>query len=126
MIILDARSVKTYDALQRLGARSGKDKDYLEALWAELCADAELFAEFVYYLENHCFGDMVSCSGYRLTDLYFYLMRRYEVSHDTGKTLDDCDKEALVLDTFSEMLQMKKDPALFLNKLSKGNGMDLL
>ena len=126
MIILDARSVKAYDALRQIGARAGKDTDHLETLWMQLCADAELFAEFIYYLENRCFGDTASCSGYRLTDLYFYLMRRYEVSHDTGKTLDDCDKEALVLDTFSMMLEMKKDPAPFLNKLSKGSGMDLL
>ncbi len=126
MIIFDARRVKAYEALHQIGGSAGLEKDYLEELWAELSLDQELFQEFVYYLEHHSFFDGASCSGYSLTDLYFYLFRRYEVSHDTGKNFADCDKEALVLESFMMMAKMKKDPDPYIRRLEKDPGMDLL
>ncbi|MCR4689882.1 MAG: hypothetical protein K5739_00855 [Lachnospiraceae bacterium] len=110
-IILDGRRIKAFEALQTIGGSAGKDKAYLDALWEVLSLDQQLFSEFVYYLENRCFFDGIRQNGYGLTDLYFYLMRRYEVSHDVGKNLSDCDKESLVLDSFQMMAEMKKDPA---------------
>ena len=126
MIIFDARRVKAYEALQEVGKQSGKEVGFLDGLWTELCADEELFTEFVYYLENHSIKDEIKCEGYGLTDLYFYLMRRYEVGQDIGKNYADCDKEALVLDTFDMMAQMKKDPDPVIKRLNEGLGMDKL
>ncbi len=53
-------------------------------------------------------------------------MRRYEVRQDIGKNYGDCDKEALVLDTFAMMVELKKDPDPIIRRLEEGLGMDKL
>ncbi len=126
MIIFDARRVKAYEALQEVGRQAGKEAGFLDGLWTDLCADEELFTEFIYYLEHHSIKDEIKCRGYGLTDLYFYLMRRYEIRQDIGKNYGDCDKEALVLDTFAMMVELKKDPDPVIRRLEEGLGMDKL
>ena len=113
MIILDARRIKAYDTLNEIGRAAGKDTGFLDRLWTEMCAD-------------NGFKDELKCCGYGLTDLYFYLMRRFEVSQDIGKNYADCDKEALVLETFDMMVQMKKDPEPVIRRLEEGLGMDFM
>ncbi len=124
MIIFDARRMMAYERLKELGALSGKDEDFLEELWAEFIADAELLGAFAYYLDNHSLYDGIECEGYGLTDLYFYNMRSYEMGQDVGKNYADCDKEALVLDTFLLMAKMRRDPQKYVRKLESGLGMD--
>ena len=84
-------------------------------------------ADFMYYLDHHSFCNRTVCHGYSLTDLYFYKIRRYDVKRDAGKNNADCNKEALVLETFMMMADMKRDPDKYINKLkdAMGQGMDL-
>ncbi|MBP5608102.1 MAG: hypothetical protein J6X66_07530 [Lachnospiraceae bacterium] len=124
MIILDARRIKAYEYLKILGEAAGKEEEFLEELWGELYTDDELMGEFMYYLDHHSLFGAIECSGYSLTDLYFYLMRLYELGQDIGKNYADCNKETLVLDCFHMMSQMKKDPAPYIRKLERGLGMD--
>ena len=116
-----------YERLEQLCAYTGKDETYLSALWMELIPDADLMTDFMYYLDHHSFCNKTVCRGYSLTDLYFYKIRRYDVKRDAGKNNADCNKEALVLDTFMMMADMKKDPDKYINKLNDamGQGMDL-
>ncbi len=126
-IIIDGRRIKAFERLQALGEFTGKSEEFLDSLWKELLLDGELFQDFLYYLDNHGFCDTTKCCGYSLTDLYFYSIRRHDVKKDAGKNYADCNKEALVLDTFAMMADMKKRPEKYLNKLSDamGQGMDL-
>jgi len=106
---------------------TGKSEEYRQALWTQLLTDEDLLMDFMYYLDHGCFGNKTVCHGYSLTDLYFYKIRRYDVRRDSGKNFADCDKQALVLDTFCMMSDMKREPEKYLNKLSDamGQGMDL-
>ncbi|MBR0149174.1 MAG: hypothetical protein IJM23_08270 [Lachnospiraceae bacterium] len=126
-IVLDGRRIIAYERLGQLCAYTGKDETYLSALWMELIPDADLMTDFMYYLDHHSFCNKTVCRGYSLTDLYFYKIRRYDVKRDAGKNNADCNKEALVLDTFMMMADMKKDPDKYINKLNDamGQGMDL-
>ena len=126
MIIFDARRMMAYEKLKQLGTLAGKTDDYLEELWGEFITDAELLGAFAYYVDNHSLYDGIECRGYGLTDLYFYNMRSYEVGHDAGKNYADCDKEALVLDTFLLMAKMRHDPEKYVRRLESGLGMDRL
>ncbi len=126
MIILDTRRMKAYEALKELGSYSGKEEDYIESLWMELISDDELMSEFMYYLDKHSIYGEISCEGYTLTDLYFYNLRQYEIHQDIGKNYADCDKEALVLDTFTDMALMKKEPRKYVKKLEFDPGMDMM
>ncbi|MCR5119413.1 MAG: hypothetical protein K6B44_07315 [Lachnospiraceae bacterium] len=126
MILFDARRVKAYEYLKQLCEACGKSEEFTEGLWMEMIADEGLMGEFMYYLDNHSLFGQLECKGYTLNDLYFYNMRQFEMTQDIGKNYSDCDKEALVLDTFMDMAGMLKDPDRYIKKLSEGLGMDLM
>lgn len=123
-IILDGRLIKTYNALNELCSYAGKEESFSEKLWSELMDDPGLMEEFIYYIEHHTFLEKDKCWGYGLTDLYFFNMRNVEIKQDVGKNYEDTDKEALVLDTFLSMADMKKNPDPYIKKLEEGPGMD--
>ena len=118
MIILDARRVKAYDVLNRMGKNAGKEKEYIDGLWDKLSTDKDLYDEFVFFVENSCFQDKVKVGGYAMTDLYFYLMRCYEIKQDIGKNYADCDKDGLALDAFVMMSEMQNNPEPFRRRYS--------
>ena len=124
MIILDARRMKAYEYLGQLVSAVGREEAFADELWGELLENGELMGAFMYYLDEHSLFDGISCRGYGLTDLYFYNMRMFEMHQDIGKNYADCDKEALVLDTFLMMARMMKDPDRYISRLEEGPGMD--
>ena len=125
-IVYDARKVKAYEGLLALGEYAGKDGKWLEELWEGLVFDEALMKEFMYYLDYHTFCDEDMCRGYGLSDLYVWQMDRYNLIRDIGKNTSACNKEAMVLNTFRTMLQMKKDPDNYVRRLTTGEGMDQL
>ena len=123
-IIIDGRLIKAYDRLKALADYAGKTKDYADELWNELLLEERLMDELLYYLDNHTFLDKLKCSGYGLTDLYFFNMRNVEMKQDVGKNYADTNKEGLALDTFLMMADMLRDPEVYIKRLEAGPGMD--
>ncbi|MBQ6229691.1 MAG: hypothetical protein IJJ74_01055 [Eubacterium sp.] len=123
-IILDGRLIKAYDRLKALAEYAGKTKDYADELWNELLLDDRMMDEFMYYLDNHTFLDKLKCSGYGLTDLYFFNMRNVEMKQDVGKNYADTNKEGLALDTFLMMADMLRNLEVYIKRLEAGPGMD--
>lgn len=123
-IIYDARRIKAYERILELGAYAGKEEEFVEELWKASVADGELMSEFIYYLDHHSLLDKMQCRGYGLTDLYVWLIERYNLMQDYGKNTVSCNKEAMVLDTFWMMAEMKKDPDTYIRRLNGGLGMD--
>lgn len=125
-ILYDARKIKAYDGLVQLGEYAGKSKEFVESLWVELILDEELMKEFMYYLDHHTLMDEAKCRGYALTDLYVWQMDRYNLIREIGKNTSGCNKEAMVLNAFRTMIDMKKDPDTYVERLTRGTGMDEL
>ncbi len=125
-IIYDARRIKAYEGLMALGEYAGKDAGWLGRLWEEILADDALMKEFMYYLDYHGFLDELKCEGYALTDLYVWQMNRYNLVRDIGKNTECCNKEAMVLNAFYTMILMEKNPAVYVRRLTSGEGMDQL
>lgn len=125
-IIYDARKIKAYECLMTLGEYAGKDVHWLGVLWECLLTDNGQMKEWMYYLDHHTFCDEDRCRGYGLTDLYVWQMDRYNLVRDVGKNTECCNKEAMVLNAFWAMQQMKKDPDTYLRRLTSGEGMDQL
>lgn len=123
-IIIDNRLLKAYDRLSDISKYTGKSKEYTEELWGILISDHELMEEFVFYLDNHTFMDKHKVKGYGMIDLYFLNIRYVEMQQDVGKNYSDTDKDALALDTFMMMADMKKNPEIYIKKLEEGPGMD--
>ncbi len=125
-IVYDARRIKAYEGLLALGEYSGKDTGWLDCLWAGIMADDKLMKEFMYYLDHHGFLDELKCEGYALTDLYVWQMDRYNLVRDIGKNTECCNKEAMVLNAFYTMIRMQENPAVYVRRLTSGEGMDQL
>ena len=123
-IIYDARKIKAYEDIRALGEYAGKEEEYIDELWKGLLFDAELMKEFMYYLDHHALLDEVRCEGYGLTDLYVWNISKYNLYRDLGKNPVECNKEAMVLDSFMSMIEMKKNPEEYCKWLSQDNGMD--
>lgn len=125
-ILLDARKILAFEGFYALGEYAGRDKEWLDMLWAELLEEPSLMKEFIYYLDNHNFSDESLCCGYGMTDLYVFQMSRYNLIRDIGKNTAGCNKESMVLGAFHDMACMLKNPEKYLRKLSDGPGMDRL
>ena len=125
-ILYDARKVMAYQGLIQLGEYAGKSAGFLEELWAELILDEGLMTEFMYYLDHHSLLDKVRCRGYSLTDLYVWQMDRYNLIREIGKNPAGCNKETMVLNALRTMIDMKKDPDTYVERLTRGTGMDEL
>ncbi len=123
-VIYDARRVKAYEGMKALGSYAGKSKEFVSRLWEALVLDAGMMKEWMYYLDNHALLDEVVCEGYSLTDMYVWQMKQYNLVQDIGKNTADCNKEALVLDSFEAMVCMKKEPEIYKKRLEEGRGMD--
>ncbi|MDE6365851.1 MAG: hypothetical protein K2L86_16610 [Lachnospiraceae bacterium] len=123
-ILYDARRIKAYERLMALGETAGETRQWCEDLWEELVFDSELTEELVFYLEHHSLMDKVHCEGYGLTDLYIWQMNRYNLIRDSGKNTAACNKDRMVLHAFRDMIDMKKEPAAYVKKLTMGKGMD--
>jgi hypothetical protein len=123
-ILYDARRIKAYEGLIGLGEISGQSRQWCDALWEEIVFESDLLDELVFYLEKHYLKDNVKCEGYSLTDLYMWQMNKYNIIGDSGKNTDACNKDRLVLKAFRDMVDMRKDPAPFIKKMTNGKGMD--
>lgn len=123
-IIYATEKIRAYDGLKRLCEYAGKPDEWCSELWLALLEDGELYEEFVYYLEHHGFADSMKAEGYSLTDFYVWQMERYNLFSDSGKNTESCNKEALVLEAFRTMVDIKRNPACLKQKLGEGAGMD--
>lgn len=123
-IICDTEKIKVYEGLRMLCEYAGKSEEWNNELWITILTDYELYKEFLYYLEHHSFADHMKAAGYSLTDCYVWQMERYNLASDTGKNTESCNKEAMVLEAFWTMAQIKRNPDYYKRKLSEGAGMD--
>lgn len=123
-IVYDARRILAFESFMQLGEYAGRERSWLDELWADLVVDTALLQEFMYYIDHHTLKDEVKCHGYSLTDLYVWQMSRYNLHRDIGKNTSACNKESMVLGAFRTMLDMQKEPDVFLKRLNDGRGMD--
>lgn len=123
-LIYDGNRVVMYERMQDLCVYAGKTPAWCDGLWAALLEDAELFEEFAYYMNHHGFLDKAKAGGYSLSDLYVQQLDLYNLRQDTGKHTAACNKEAMVLDAFDRMVQLKKDPDKRSREWQDGFGMD--
>lgn len=125
-IIISTERIKVCQYLYDLCEYCGYDKDWADKLWAELVCNEDIYAEFVYYLENHSLADSVTVEGYSFTDLYFFQMNKYNLLSEIGKNPVECNKERMVLNAFMMMINLRKDPATYIKRLEEGKGEDRL
>lgn len=125
-IVVDTTKFKIRGYLDDLCRYAGMSPEWTDDLWMELIADAELYEEFIYYLEHHTFLDKMKVEGYELSDIYVWQMDKYNLIREIGKNPENCNKETIVMNAFMTMSKMKKDPETYIKKLESGRGNDRL
>lgn len=124
-IVFDTTKFKIRAYLDELCEYAGKTTEWADELWLELLADEGLYSEFIYYLENHTFLDKMSVEGYSLSDLYVWMMDKYNLLSEIGKNPVNCNKETMVLNAFKTMPEMKRDPERYVKLIESGRGNDM-
>lgn len=125
-IIIATSKIKACEKFYDLCDRCGYDREWTDALWADLITDEEMFGELVYFMENHTLKDNVSVEGYSLTDLYVFQMDKYNLIREIGKNPPECNKERMVLNAFRMIVDMKADPETYIKRLEEDRGQDRL
>ncbi len=125
-IIIATAKLKVCDFFYDLCDRCGYDRNWTDSLWGAIVTDETVYEEFAYYAANHTFGDMLSVSGYTMSDLYVFQMDKYNLIREIGKNPPECNKERMVLNAFRMMIDMKADPEVYVKRLQEGRGEDRL
>lgn len=124
-ILLDPRKILVYEALCYIAEENGKSKEFTDTLWTGLLQNESLYEEFLYYVDNNALKDEFSYRGYSLTDIYVYMLGRYNrLVKDYSKDGTVGNKNLLVLESFMGMLELMKDPDNYIQKLQAGENMD--
>ncbi|MCR5108138.1 MAG: hypothetical protein K6B28_08230 [Lachnospiraceae bacterium] len=124
-IIIATSKLKVYEGYSSLCEYAGMTTEFSDELWADMNLDRELYEEFVYYLGNHTFKDDMKIRGYSLSDLYVFMMDKYNLIREIGKNPTSCNKETMVLNAFKTMVEMKKDPDTYVKRIESGRGNDI-
>ena len=124
-IIISTSKLKACEGFYELIEYAGLSKDFGDNLWTELLLDPSIYDEFVFYLTNHTFKDAVKIAGYSLSDLYVWQMDKYNLIREIGKNPTTCNKETLVMNAFQTLVDMKKNPDIYVKRIESGRGLDL-
>lgn len=123
-IIISHYKVNVFAKLEELCDVCNMGREFLDELWEEMLFDDLFMDEFVYYVNQQGFQDRLERHGYRMTDIYFWRMNRYNLIHDIGRNPLGCDKRILVLEAFHTMMMLRKDPDTYTSLLCQDKGMD--
>ena len=125
-IIIATSKIKACEFFYELCDFCGYERQWSDALWADIVIDPDMYKEFEYYAQNHTLKDSFDVCGYSLTDLYVSQMDKYNLIREIGKNTAECNKERMVLNAFRMMIDMKADPDTYVRRLEEGRGEDRL
>ncbi|MCR4691557.1 MAG: hypothetical protein K5739_09455 [Lachnospiraceae bacterium] len=123
-LIFESEKMKLFSELTRLCGYVGYRDDWRDRFWNDLLANPDIYAEFLYYMDHQDFLDEAKVGGYTATDFFIWEMRKYNVRTDRGKNGADCDKYAMLLETFDSMMQKKKDQSSITWSMEMRSGCD--
>ena len=115
---------KAYEWAEALCRYAGADEAFLQDFWERLQADKEIYEEFVYYLEHQDFLGKIKIEGYGLVDLLIFQIDHFRAVMDRDVADMRHNKDKMLLMAFNSLLQMRKDPALFVRAMQGETGTD--
>lgn len=125
-IIIASEKLKLHKELCRLCEFVGYTDAWRDAFWEDLLQEPEIYKEFLYYMEHQDFLDEYKIEGKGVLDVFVWQMRRFNLRLDRGKNGEECDKLAMLLETFRYMIDMKRNGGGIEWSMEIKNGMDEL
>lgn len=125
-IVIAGEKIKLYEYLQNMCAYAGYTQNWQDKFWEDLLKCEAVYQEFLYYADNQDFLLKCKVGGNTVIDILIWEMRKYNVRMDVGRNGPDCDKQAMILEAFREMLDSIGDGAKLEWSMEMRNGMDEL
>lgn len=125
-IIIASEKIKLFEHLCKVCEYVAYTDEWRDNFWNRLLLNDAVYKEYLYYAEHHDFLMEVKIDGYSIIDILIWEMRKYNVRMDKGKNGADCDKEAMVLEAFSTMMDMCENAQKIEWSMEMRNGMDQL
>lgn len=116
------QTLKSY--LVVLGHRAVMKDEEIEDLWERMKASPYILQEFAYF---HDFGDFLckySVAGYTIADILVWQVDHFKAYLDRREEVNRYRREKLVLMAFDILLQMEKDPDVYIEKMQTETGTD--
>lgn len=110
-IIVAQEKLKLYDRLSGMCEAAGYVLQWQDTFWMRLLGAPQVYREFLYYAEHQDFLCSCKIDGYSIIDIFVCQMRKYNICAQRGASASDCDKIAVLLESFSTMLDMKEKGA---------------
>lgn len=116
------RSLKewTYTLAESVGKTPDEAKDF----WKRLKADAELLEELEHYAINKEFLCKYKVAGYTVTDILVWQVDHFKAYLDRREEINRYRQDKLIYNSFDILLQMRKNPEFYVNKLQGETGTD--
>lgn len=125
LVLYNASKIKSYENLKAMFKSIGENIELADKLWQEMLIDQELLEEFNYFVVNGTLKGTAKCGELTLLDIYFSQMNKYNIYHDMGKNTDVCNKNRMILNSFFEMISMRKQPDYMVDfERKEDSGMD--
>lgn len=125
-IIIASEKLKLYEFLCEMCEYVRYTDDWRDEFWQKLLENEPVYQEYLYYADHRDFLLDTKVDGFTVIDILIWEMRKYNVRTDRGKNGEDCDKEAMVLESFNTMLDMCKNAEKIEWSMEMRNGMDQL
>ncbi len=123
-LIIASEKIRLYEYLTQLCSYIQYTDEWRDAFWEDLLKNDAVYNEFLYWADKGDFLLACSVGGQTIIDILVWEMRKYNVRLDRGKNGPDCDKQAMVMEAFREMLDSCADGGRLEWSMEMRNGMD--
>ena len=112
--------------LEELAGRAGEDQSYADGLWERMKESNGVLREFAYYHDYGKFLCEYKVAGYTLADILVWQVDHFKAYLDRPNEMNRYRQERLLLDSLDIMLQMEKDPTVYVEKMRGETGTDFV
>jgi len=112
------------DWVYNLAVSAGKSHEEANNFWQALKADAELLEELEYYAVHGEFLCKYKVAGYTVTDILVWQVDHFKAYLDRREEINRYRQDKLIYNSFEILLQMRQNPAPYVNKLQGETGTD--
>lgn len=124
LIFLMGEETKLREWVCNLACSVGKNTEEAESFWKALKSDAELLEELEYYAVHGEFLCKYKVAGYTVTDILVWQVDHFKAYLDRREEINRYRQDKLIYNSFDILLQMRKNPEPYVNKLQGETGTD--
>lgn len=125
-LIIAGEKIKLFEYLCEVCETIAYTDEWRDHFWERLLKCEPVYREFLYWADHKDFLLDCKVGGNTIIDILVWEMRKFNVRMDRGRNDADCDKYAMVLEAFDEMLRSIDDGAKLTWSMEMRNGMDEL